>query len=102
MAKNKDNKEKIDWKLEALKLASINQELTDGLRTAHYQSLDEFMEEYSAGLRAFLIAQYGDRTKDHHPHDLAASAASFGDAWWAIMDNKDFGRKARNFLNGQS
>ena len=102
MAKEKNTDPRVDWKLEALRLASINEELRKELLTAHYVTLDEFMEEYSAALRAFLVAQYGDLTKEHHPHDLASSAASFGDAWWTIMDNKDFGRKARGFLNGQS
>jgi hypothetical protein len=102
MAKEKNTDPKVDWKLEALRLASINEELREGLLTAHYTTLDEFLEDYSAALRDFLVAQYGNETRNHHPHDLASSVASFGDAWWAIMDNKDFGRKARSFLNGQS
>ena len=94
MAKKDKEEQTRDWELEIRSLGIKNAQLTAQLEEQRKKSLyidiDLFIQEYAAALTAYMKAQYGENDKELHPHDLAASAATFADAWWAIYDNLDF------------
>lgn len=97
----KRNKEEpmSDWEALArtlsVKNAQLEEELVARKVSSIYITADLFVREYSTALAAYMEAQFGKDARDLHPHDLAASAATFADAWWAIYDNMDFSERRR-------
>ena len=97
----KRNKEEpmSDWEVRARALGVRNAQLEEELVARNvnsiYISSDLFVKEYTAALAAYMEAQFGKNARNLHPHDLAASAATFADAWWAIYDNMDFAERRR-------
>ena len=95
MAKHKKDKNEesseINWKEVAQQLAEQNRDLVKQVRYANYLTIGQFMEEYTGALREYMEAQYRHGPTDLcHPEDLAASAATFSDAWWSISQHADY------------
>lgn len=99
MGKRDKEEPKSDWESLARTLSVKNVQLEEELVARKVSSIyitaDLFVREYSTALTAYMEAQFGKDARDLHPHDLAASAATFADAWWAIYDNMDFTERRR-------
>lgn len=99
MGKRDKEEPKSDWESLArtlsVKNAQLEEELVARKVSSIYITADLFVREYSTALAAYMEAQFGRDARDLHPHDLAASAATFADAWWAIYDNMDFTERRR-------
>jgi len=95
MAKHKKDKNEesseINWQEVAQHLAEQNRDLVKQVRYANYLTIDQFIKEYTGALREYMQSQYRNGpTELSHPEDLAASAATFSDAWWAVSQHMDF------------
>ena len=99
MAKKHKEEPMCDWEVRARALGVRNAQLEEELVAREvnsiYISSDLFVKEYTAALAAYMEAQFGKNARNLHPHDLAATAATFADAWWAIYDNMDFAERRR-------
>ena len=94
MAK-KDKTSERDWKAQAEYLAEENRKLSEQNvelirrnRYSHYLTVEQFVKEYMGALEEYMRAQYRHGPSDLcHPEDLAASAATFSDAWWSMTQH---------------
>lgn len=59
-------------------------------RSTWCMTVDEFIDTYSKGLRAYLESGHGTGNDKSHPEDLAGGALSYAEVFYNVYANTDW------------
>jgi hypothetical protein len=79
----------IHLKMRIEQLEDTLYELRKENRTRSYLTVDEFVTQYTQGLRQYMNSTFRN-SGALHPHDLSSQAASYAEAHWSVIENMDF------------